>query len=137
MTFSCLNELRVSGASSGERGRALRVALAGDWGGEPPDEADAEALGEDGLMIRFMSIDTIPEEGLRLVARDFPELAFFLLYISLDGDFCGLCRVHGEEWRESSIDLPEGAAEGLEEMDDAELLATALAMLEKEAGKEA
>jgi len=134
MAFSCVNELRISGGEADERLRALRLLLAGDWGCETPEAEEAVETGGAALRLGFPSVDALVEEEIKRAAPEFPDLEFLLVYLSLDGEFCGSCRARGAEFREASIDLDEGAGAALECRSGDELMGGILGLLKDEPG---
>jgi hypothetical protein len=129
MVFTALNEVRIAGGEAAERRAALRLLVAHEWGCEPPDEAEAQELEDGGLRIRFASLDSLPEEELRGLALDFPELLLELVYVSVDGEFLGSLSGKAGELREESLDFEEGEGASLEKKTEDELLAWARSKL--------
>lgn len=113
MTFTSRNELRLRGGTVDDRRAACAVLAAADWGGEPFGPEDAVDGGEE-LVLRFESVDALPDEAARELRIQFPELELLLCYVSFDGEFCGFLRGSGPEEAEGSEDFPDGQREALE-----------------------
>lgn len=130
MVFSVHNELRISGGEEAERRGALRMLAARDFGAEPPDEEAARPLEGGGLLLRFDSVDVLPEEELRAAALAFPGLDLGLLYVSLDGGFLGLLAAAAGELSDRSLDLEEEDARVLGRLGEEEFFAKARGLLD-------
>jgi hypothetical protein len=100
MAFTCVNELEISGGSEEERRAASALVLAAesaDEGTAMLRETEPAASGASGqaaplLVLRFQSVDGLPEEELAAMAPQFPALSFTLAYFSLDGEFFGYAK---------------------------------------------
>ncbi len=119
MAFTSSNEITISGGSESDRRQAFAMLLAADWGLEPATEDDIETLEGGALRLRFDSLDALPEDEIRNIAPQFPDLDFLLLYLSLDGEFFGFLRARGAESAEESADFPEGELERIEKSEEA------------------
>ena len=89
MAFTCINEIEIEGGTDEERGRAASIVLVSDSVDE--DSSSRDVRGQT-IVLRFQSIDDLPEGELASIAAEFPGLAFTLLYFSLDGEFFGYTR---------------------------------------------
>jgi len=114
MAFTCVDEIVISGGNFEDRSAAAAILIAADYGSEALNANAVESLDDGSLRIIFKSVDTIPEEIARLVAGQFPELDILLVYVSIDGEFCGFLRARGSSVTEGSEDFPEGKREELE-----------------------
>ena len=104
MTFTSLNEIELRGGTVEERRAAATLILAAD----SADEDGASREEADGsLIIRFKSVDGLPEEDLRSIAPQFPALSFTLVYFSLDGEFYGHSRTGAAGEAAESADLTD------------------------------
>ena len=122
MPFSCSNEVLVSGGDPADRRRALAMLAAADWGLEPVAAEDAEAVSGLTDRLRFGSLDAIPEDEIRNIAPQFPDLDFLLLYLSIDGEFFGFLRIRGTDAVEESADFPDGDGPEIERIEEAQPL---------------
>jgi hypothetical protein len=105
MAFTCRNEIVIRGGSEEERRRAAALILAVDSVDEDSASRDERPQA---LVLRLESVDGLPEDELRALAPQFPELSFTLIYFSLDGEFYGYARLQP---------AGEGAAEAAESED--------------------
>jgi hypothetical protein len=109
MGFSCRNEVAIAGGKADERNKAAALIAAE----ESVDEDSLSREEGDGyLSLRFESVDGMPEEEISILAAQFPELAFTLVYFSRDGEFCG----YAKAGRESAFSGAES-----EDLDEAAL----------------
>jgi hypothetical protein len=104
MGFTSDNEISIVGGSEVERRRAALLFLA-------PDCVDEDSLSQgerpDALVLRFDSVDGLPEADLAFIAAQFPELSFALAYFSKDGEFFGYARAGAGGEAAESDDLDE------------------------------
>ena len=102
MTFTSLNEIELRGGTVEERRAAATLILAAD----SADEDGASREEADGsLILRFQTVDGLPEEDLRSIAPQFPALSFTLVYFSLDGEFYGHSKAGAAGEAAESADL--------------------------------
>ena len=93
MGFSCENELRVLGGATSDR-QAAAALIGADAGID--EESLTRETAEASLVLRFRSLDSVPEELVASVAAEFPALTLTLAYFSKDGEFFGYARLgHG------------------------------------------
>jgi hypothetical protein len=114
MAFTCINEIEISGGGEKERGAAAALVLATESADE---DSASRAEAESRLVLRFESVDGLPEEELASIAPQFPGLSFTLVYFSLDGEFFGYARA-GELWPDGALG-PSAEAESADLDDDA------------------
>jgi hypothetical protein len=109
MGFSCVNELEIRGGSAEERRSAAALATALD---SVDDSSPSREEAPERLVLRFESVDGLPEEGVAAIAAQFPELSFTLVYYSREGGFYGCSRTGPEGSEAMSEDLEAEAGEG-------------------------
>jgi len=89
MSFSCCNEIEIAGGTPDERRASAALVLAAD----SVDEGSSSLTERpSSVILRFDSVDGLPEEELQSLAPQFPSLAFTLVYFSQDGEFYGYAR---------------------------------------------
>ena len=109
--FVCENEIEIIGGTEAERGRAAGLILVLDCVDEDSSTSSESAGPAASLVLRFKSVDGLPEEELVALAPQFPELSFTLVYFSLDGEFFGYARSGAGGQAAESDDLDEAARE--------------------------
>jgi hypothetical protein len=108
MSFTCENEIVISGGTEEERVAATRLLLAADSIDE--DSVSSED-GEATMVLRCESVDGLPESEARSLAVQFPELSFLMAYFSKDGEFYGYARAGKAGEAAESADFEEGTLE--------------------------
>jgi hypothetical protein len=114
MGFTCISELEISGGTESDRRAAAALVLASDSVDE--DSASREERASS-LVLRFESVDGLPEEELVTIAPQFSELSFLLVYFSRDGEFYGYARRGARVEGAESAALEEAESADLEEAD--------------------
>jgi hypothetical protein len=104
MGFTCLNEIEIACGSEEERRRTADLVLAFDSVDE--DSSSREERGQI-IVLRFESVDDLPEDELALLAAQFPDLSFTLVYFSLDGEFFGYAKTGASGTAADSEDFAE------------------------------
>jgi hypothetical protein len=124
MSFTCDCELTIKGGTPEDRRAAAAVVFAADCV-EHGETARRERA--DSLLLRFASVDGLPEDELAVAAPQFPGLGFILVYFSKDGEFHGYARAGTEGDKAESEDLDEAALEKLASVHDGDGIALARA----------
>ena len=125
MTFTCDCEIEISGGTEEDRQKAAALLLAVDSVDENSvsrREAAQKERGNSGsrtLVLRFESVDGLPEDELVSIAPQFPDLSLTLIYFSLDGEFFGYARAgavgpaaESEDFAEDTRDIVGRRHEG-------------------------
>jgi hypothetical protein len=104
MTFSCHNEIEIAGGTPDDRRASAALVLAAD----SVDEGSS-SLTElpSSIILRFDSVDGLPEEELESLAPQFPALSYTLVYFSQDGEFYGYARAGTKGSASESADFVE------------------------------
>ena len=98
MTFTCDCEIEISGGTEEDRQKAAALLLEVDsvdedsvsrWEGAQKESGNS---GPRTLVLRFESVDGLPEDELVSIAPQFPDLSLTLIYFSLDGEFFGYAK---------------------------------------------
>jgi hypothetical protein len=108
MGFTCDNEIEIYGGSEDERRRVAALILALDSVDE--DSSSREERGQV-LLLRFKSVDGLPESELAGFAAQFSSLSFTLVYFSLDGEFFGYAKAGAAGDGAESEDFADGTRE--------------------------
>jgi hypothetical protein len=113
MAFTCMDDIEISGGSEEERRKAAAIILAAesvDEGTVSQREtvhAKIETGSPPSLLLRFESVDGLPEEDLQALVPLFPALSFTLVYFSLDGEFYGYAKAGAAGSAAESRDFAE------------------------------
>jgi hypothetical protein len=108
VTFSCINEIEIRGGTEEERAEAAKLVFASDSADE---DSGSSRTGDMALVLRFESVDGLPEAELAAIAAEFPGLSLTLAYFSLDGEFYGYARAGAGGEAAESEDFEEGTRE--------------------------
>jgi hypothetical protein len=117
MAFTSTNEIEILGGTEAERAAAAALVLGVDCVDEATASTRDAARAEPGkeprpfLLLKFESVDGLPEQELGPIAAEFPSLAFTLTYYSRDGEFFGYAKVGAEGDEAASEDFDEGTSD--------------------------
>jgi hypothetical protein len=108
MAFNCDCELEIGGGTEADRRAAAGLVLAADC----VDEGGASRnAGASSILLRFTSVDGLPEDELAAIMPQFPELSLALVYFSRNGEFYGYARMGAGGEASESEDFDEGTLE--------------------------
>jgi hypothetical protein len=120
VAFTSLNEIEIVGGTAEGRRAAAALFLASDSADE--DSAAREDRSSF-LVVRFESVDGLPEEDLQALAPQFPDLSFTLVYFSQDGEFYGYAKAGAEGSAAESDDFAEDASDTVARRHDGDRIA--------------
>jgi hypothetical protein len=86
MSFTCRDEIEITGGTEEERRAAAALLLSSP---SVDDDSVTRLEQGDSLVMRVESVDGLPEDEIAELAAQFPSLSLTLVYFSLDGEFYG------------------------------------------------